>query len=258
MSTSKLISDQSQLKDGSQISDLPKLKDEDRLALISRVHLDVQILGYPSSLESYAEKFSIELEDMRQYLFEIKPALEQAGVTLEPTVWMNKEQLKTYEDTRLIVSDPNDPDPLFVLVAQSVLDLSDSRSLGAKIKEFAPLGVTSKTWTKWMENPNNLKFFNQVLEKRFDKDVERNAQLAVARNVSAGDMTTIKWYYEMTNKYRPQNQNTENLGVLIGLVMQILVKHLEPNVIDVIADELETLPLNASGNGPLALIREIA
>lgn len=253
MSKQELTESISALNQEGPTDTIPALKAEDRLALISRITVDYQIMGYPRSVENYAENFSHPVETMRQYLFEVKESLEKAGCHLEPTVWMSEEQLESYEKTRQIVLDPNDPDPMFILVAQSVLDLSDSRSLGAKIKEFAPVGVTSKSWTKWMEKPANLKFFNEVLEKRFDKDVERNAQLAVARNVSAGDMTTIKWYYEMTNKYRPANQNTENLSVLLGLVMQILVKHLDPEVIDVVADELETLPLTSQGH-PLQLI----
>ena len=189
---------------------------------------------YPS-LEKLAEKFSVTEAEMRQALQQLVEPIKARGLPLP-------EYVKDPQDLKF-KSDPTKPDPTFVMVAQEVLDVNSGKSLAAKLKKFEPLGVNTKTWNNWMENPVNKNYFQTLLDRRFSEDVNVQADLSIARNVAAGDISTIKFYKEITGRYRPQDKNMQSLTLIIQMMMEIFARHVSPEIIGKVADELDNLPI---------------
>lgn len=211
-----------------------ELNDDERLILLSELQFDYEVLGGYKSLEEYAEKFSVSEEEMRLHLGSISEKINNRGLPPIPYINLADNRFK---------HDLSRPDPTFMMVAQEILDVSDTRSLSAKIKKFNPIGVTTKTWTNWMKNPVNSNYFDEELKKRLNKDTLRMADLSLSRNVASGDLPSIKYVNELTGRYRPQTENVQNFGILLQMVMGILARTLTAEQLDKVADELETLPI---------------
>lgn len=136
-----------------------------------------------------------------------------------------------------------DFDPLFVLACEKILDANSSKSFSARIKELSPLGITSTTWTNWMKEPKYFNYANTIFKARFDKDVDLQADMALARNVMAGDLPSIKFYKEITGKFRPQTESQIAVVTMMNIFFEIVSKYLSPEVIDSVAEELENSPI---------------
>jgi hypothetical protein len=65
--------------------------------------------------------------------------------------------------------------------------------------------------------------------------------LALARNVDNGDLQSIKYFNELTGRYRGNDETVVNLMVLLGRMMEVLAKHVEPQILAAIADELDNV-----------------
>ena len=60
------------------------------------------------------------------------------------------------------------------------------------------------------------------------------AKLAVMRLVQANDLQAVKYYNELQNIYRPQDTN--NVQLILMAIMEILSKHVAPEIIGKVAD----------------------
>jgi hypothetical protein len=154
-------------------------------------------------------------------------------------------------------SEYDDFDPLFILACRHLLDLNSTKSFAGKMKELTNLyGVTSKTWDAWMQIPHYFDYVNTMVDVKFDRGVEQTAKLSIAEKVKEGDLASIKFYYELTGKYRPgaDNPNTMAMGMLLQVMMEILTRHVSKDIIEAVAIDLDNSPVGAliSGQQPAA------
>jgi len=134
----------------------------------------------------------------------------------------------------------------FALAVTLVCDISDKRSLAAKLKDAQ---LTTRQWTGFLKRPSHYKFFEERLNKVWDNEVEQKARLAIMRSVEAGDLTAVKYFHEYTDRYRPADQQIINLQLIISGLLEILAKHLTKESLIAVAAELEQTGLLAIGNG---------
>ncbi len=136
----------------------------------------------------------------------------------------------------------NSLDPFFVVAVNLLCDVSDKRSKAAKIKEAS---LTTKQFEAFLGIPSHKKYLEDRLAKVFTKSVDISADLALARNVESGDLQSIKYYKELTGKYRPNQEISINLGIVVGRLMEILSSKLEPKLMAEIAYEFEAVLIEA-------------
>lgn len=119
-------------------------------------------------------------------------------------------------------------------------DANDMRPVQIKMKE---LQVTRTDLNKWQGD----QFYQQVMYEQASRSFQ-NARFGVLRSLAVeamgGNVTAQKIYLEMTGDYRQQSsvdvKVTHEMRATINLVLDILQKHVDPNVLELVALELET------------------
>jgi hypothetical protein len=192
-------------------------------------------------LEHYIDNISIpELEQILQS--HINSKLQKWGLPLYVFNKIKSLNLKT--DSKY--------DPLFVLACQKIVDQSSTKSFAARIKDLKPLGITEATWTSWMNIPSYFEYAKKLVDKQLETISDINANMGLARLIQKDDLQAIKYYHELTGRFKPAlNDNQMNLQFMIITLLEILVKHVDPSIIDVIATELEDTPVGQLIKGEL-------
>jgi hypothetical protein len=198
------------------------MTDSDRKRLISYLEAAYWMDGFYPNFSALKRSFpDVPSADLKLALESLTEALSNRGLPA------------FFSETKFSA---NEPDPEFLLACNSVLDLTDQRSVTAKLKEF---GFTTKKWQGWLKRKPNREYFDKLFEERF-ADVDTNAKLALSKNVMSGDLQSIKYYHEFTGKFRPSSQaEVIVLSQLVVRLMEILAKYVEPDVLAQVADEIE-------------------
>ena len=124
----------------------------------------------------------------------------------------------------------------FSLAVTLVCDISDKRSLAAKLKDA---GLTTRQWSGFLKRRSHYEFFESRLNRVWNDEVEQKAKLALMRSVEAGDLTAVKYFHEYTDRYRPQDTQILNLQIIITGLLEILAKHLNKQQLTAVAAEFE-------------------
>jgi len=131
-------------------------------------------------------------------------------------------------------------DPKFAWAVSLVVNTQDKRTIPAKLKES---GISSKEWQAFLRRKRYHEYFQQRLDEVFDQDVKNEAKISLSRLVSNGDLQAIKYYNELTNIYRPeQNDPNRMIAVVLTAVMEILATHVSSEILSKIAAEIRTSP----------------
>ena len=202
---------------------------------------------YPD-FEHFSEKFSLSEDTLRQHLLgKVSDKLEKRGLPRYPD--LRPEILPKVKKPSIIKNRESHFDHRFIMACNILLDTGNSKSFGAKMKSLEPLGVTTNHWNAWMDNPKYADYATTVFKKRFDSTLDMQADMALARNIQSGDLSSIKYYKELTGKFRPVNENNLAIATIIQIFMEIVGKHLSPEVIDTVAEELDSSPVGELMNG---------
>lgn len=116
-----------------------------------------------------------------------------------------------------------------------ILDYHDKRPIRLKLKD---INVTTHEYQEWLQQENFQRVLRKELDLRF-KNLDIDAKLGLSRLILEGDLNAIKYYYEFTGLYRPQTETQVNLTVIIAKLMDVLVRHVNPESLDTIASEIE-------------------
>lgn len=128
-------------------------------------------------------------------------------------------------------------DPDQIRVINEVLNLSDTRS---ERKKLADAGVSPAKWAGWKRDPRVKEYMRARTEEILSGAIP-DAHLALVDRVRTGDISALKFYYEMTGRYTGQNANMDP-KVLLTKVFDIIAKHVQnPIVLQSIATEFQLL-----------------
>lgn len=112
----------------------------------------------------------------------------------------------------------------------------DKRPLGIRLKEAR---ITWAEWTAWMKNPRFERIIEQFAENALQEHMAQ-AHNALIAQVDRGDTNAIKFYYELTGRYRPGTQNQQDIASVLMQVVEIISKHVkDPDALAAIADEMQ-------------------
>ena len=126
-------------------------------------------------------------------------------------------------------------DPMFMLACNRVMNVNDVRSLATKLKD---VGLTVGQWNAFLADPVNQKYAKERISN-LGTSISINAQLGLGKAVATGDLNAIKYYHEFSGEFRPGAEEALNLKMVIMVLMEILVRFVDPKVMPQIADELE-------------------
>lgn len=173
---------------------------------------------YPDG-QKLNELFNLTFEEIKAYLPQINSALAKRELPPYDPYKRNKEEL----------------DPAFVVAVNSLVDISDKRSKSIKLKA---VGLTTQKFNVLLKNRLNYKYYESRAEEAFS-NVAPVAKTSLGKLVDSGDLQAIKYYHEFTGIHDPNKEINRNLNKLISLFMEILVRHVDPKVVDTIAAEFD-------------------
>lgn len=118
--------------------------------------------------------------------------------------------------------------PLQLIAVNMMLDLIDQRSEKKKLQD---IGVSTAQWQMWLKDPTFAKYLHQRAEAMLG-DHQHEAQLALLDKIRMGDINAIKYYNEMTGKYKPETASSPSTNMVTDF-KQLLIR-----ILEVINDEV--------------------
>ena len=132
-------------------------------------------------------------------------------------------------------------DPRFVAACNIIMDVSDKRSVAAKLKDVS---LTTKQWNNFLRTKANREYYDKLVDNLMDYDTWQESRLAIARNVSQGDLSSIKYFHELTGKFVAQKDfDPRILTYMMTAILEIVVRHVDGHTARIIADELEAVAI---------------
>ncbi len=155
---------------------------------------------------------------------------------------------------RGVSHEPGSFTPEQVAAISLITNVYDVRSNAAKL---ASIGVTAEQYNGWMQDQS----FKGELQRRAEDILDNifpDAQAALAKKVSSGNMQALKFYYEITG--RAASPEAINLKLTVVKLIEAVQKHVkDPVILQAIASEINAVgpvaevPVAAipSGTSPL-------
>lgn len=143
--------------------------------------------------------------------------------------------------------------PIQLIVANTMLDLADTRSTKKKLQD---LGCTTATYQMWLRDEN----FSAYLRERAEAlvgDVQHEAMLSLVDRVQSGDIKAIQYYHEITGRFVPQSANNgvgsshDMQGMIVRIIEIIIDEVDDPQTALRISDRLKGLVTGAQIAGIL-------
>ena len=136
----------------------------------------------------------------------------QTALTQEALTWKDKTLL-----------------PEQLIVANTMLNLIDGRSRKKKLQD---LGISNAKFIAWMKDP----IFYEYMRARSEEMLKENgyeAHLALLDKVNMGDMSAIKYYNELTDRYKEQAAALNK-----EVVAQVDYRSIIVSIVEIINDEV--------------------
>lgn len=162
----------------------------------------------------------------------ILAALDERGVTLKSPVgkpndpngnvvsiskWQEQVSLKSLT-------------PIQLIVANTMLDLIDTRSQKKKLQD---LNVSTTTYNTWLKDPTFQGYLKERAEGMLGEN-QHEAHLALLDKVRMGDLKAIELYYEYQGIYTRASASQVNANQVAVDVQNLLVR-----IIEIINDEVD-------------------
>jgi hypothetical protein len=124
-----------------------------------------------------------------------------------------------------------------------ILDTFDRRGIREKLKALKDslgIEITFAQYNAWMKDPNFKRYLTKRAEIQFD-GVAPVAKNKIVAAVEAGNLAAIEYYHEMTGIYSRRTAEMLDMRKLLAQIIDILSRHVAPEVLQIVASELEVL-----------------
>ena len=131
---------------------------------------------------------------------EFKQALEYRGIDWEVDSGLSMEQS---------------------MLLHKLVDFTDKRSLGAKLKD---LGIPMVRYQAWLQSP----LFNESLRVRTERMFGEAVPLALQKlltNMDAGDQRAVEKVLEITGRWNPAQQQVEDVKRVVVAIVESVIKN---------------------------------
>jgi hypothetical protein len=119
--------------------------------------------------------------------------------------------------------------------AAAMTDIYDRRS---DAKKLADIGVSTRQWSTWLQDDAFAQYINNRAEKLLE-NVTFEAHKGLLKGVRNGNVAAVKTAYEITGRYRPNEEAQIDIRRVLHTFIEVLQKHLkDPALLHNIAMEL--------------------
>src|SRR3569623_780779 len=121
-------------------------------------------------------------------------------------------------------------------VVNSLLNLADKRS---NTKKLQACGVAPATLANWKKDPVFLNYWRERAETLLGNSIG-DVHLALIESATAGDVSAIKLFYEITGRHTPGQQQAVNVQATLIRAIEAIQKHVtDPKILLAIANEIQ-------------------
>lgn len=110
-------------------------------------------------------------------------------------------------------------------------ELLDPLDMRPDHKKVSDAEITKAEFQAWEQDPVFRAYYDKRVEKLFNASA-READRALMDNVKSGDQTAIKYFNEMTGRYRPQDPQIVNFQLMTNQLIDILAGELSPSQLE--------------------------
>lgn len=211
------------------------LMTEKQLEFVTFIHQHYAMTGELLTEQLALEEFGFTKKQFRGFMAsdKIQSALLERGIELskfhlDPKSWQSKALT-----------------PKQLLVANSLLDLTDTRSDKKKLQD---LEVSTTMYQSWLRDP----VFGEYIRSRANamlKENQHEADRALLDKIKQGDIKAISYLNELNGKFVPQRGNSDQNNQVLNLQSLIV------RIVEIVTDEVEDLATAAKiGNRLEALM----
>lgn len=130
-------------------------------------------------------------------------------------------------------------EPAFITACNILVNIHDTRSDAAKLKE---LGLTTAKWNAWLKSEKYNKYFRSKADQVFDEEIKIEAKRTVSKLVKNGDLSAVKYLNEWQGTYRAADNTQQMMQVFMTAILSILARNVASDVINIIGAELREDP----------------
>jgi hypothetical protein len=211
---------------------------EAELQFVTFMHQNYSLSGSILSIQAAEDLIGIESDEYTALMEDerILNALDERGVTIKVNTPVGSSNGKSGDDNVVSIKKWQEQvhlkslTPVQLVVANTMLDLIDTRSQKKKLQD---LNVSTTTYNTWLKDP----VFQTYLRERAESMLGENqheAHLALLDKVRMGDMKALEFYYEMTGQYTRASASQQNVASVAVDIQNLLVR-----IIEIINDEVD-------------------
>lgn len=125
-----------------------------------------------------------------------------------------------------------------VAAIATITNFADRRSRNSKLTS---LGITTTQWNGWLKNPAFKRLLHSVSSGSFEDELPY-VQENLLRAVGRGDTNAIKFYMEVTGRFKAGSVTEQNLLKTISLLVESIQRHVrDPEVYGRIAADWDRI-----------------
>lgn len=110
--------------------------------------------------------------------------------------------------------------------------------LAAKLKKA---GINQSTWTSWLNDPLFAEAV-RVSSENMLGSAQAAIHAAVVNGAAAGNVQQQRLFYELTQRHDPAKQQTQDLGRVVALLLEVLTRHVtDPRILKDISTDVDTI-----------------
>lgn len=136
------------------------------------------------------------------------------------------------------------------LVLQTITDVRDTRPISKKLSAHK---VSRAKYNQWLRNPEFAKLVRKLSDTAL-KDSIHHGKVALAQKAESGDLNAIKYLYELTGTYNPNDSNkvADNLQQLIQIILEVVASQVnDPEILNNIQTQIAMRSNALRGGGSI-------
>lgn len=131
----------------------------------------------------------------------------------------------------------------------AMTDIYDRRS---DAKKLSDIGVSTRQWSTWLQDDAFAEYVNSRTEKLLEHATFESHK-GLLKGVRNGNVAAVKLAYEVTGRYRPNEEQQIDVRRLLHTFIEVLQKHVkDPTLLHVIAMDLSNVATTESFSTGLA------
>lgn len=102
-------------------------------------------------------------------------------------------------------------------------------------------GISAQTWAGWLNDPMFAEAV-RVSSENMLGSAQAAVHAAVINGAASGNVQQQRLYYELTGRHDPAKQQTQDLGRVVALLLEVLTRHVtDPLVLKNISSDVDTV-----------------